>query len=239
MVSELVLSLFPGIDLLGRAFEEEGFTVVRGPDLLWGGDIKTFHPPSGVWSGVVGGPPCQCFSRLRYLNPKAGLKHGNLIPEYERVVDEARSSWFLMENVPDAPEPVVSGYVVHSILFNNRWAGGEQHRVRRFSFGTRDGRRLIPDCVALESFEWSPAVCASGTSKPGIPTDRAVRAKYLGWKTAAALKLSLAAQGLPDDFLAESPLTIAGKIHAVNNGVPMAMGLAIARGVRRALEVTA
>jgi len=31
-VSGLVLSLFPGIGLLDRAFEEEGFTVVRGPD---------------------------------------------------------------------------------------------------------------------------------------------------------------------------------------------------------------
>ncbi len=31
----LVLSLFPGIGLLDRAFELEGFTVVRGPDVLW------------------------------------------------------------------------------------------------------------------------------------------------------------------------------------------------------------
>ena len=33
----LVLSLFPGIGLLDMAFEAEGFCVVRGPDLLWGG----------------------------------------------------------------------------------------------------------------------------------------------------------------------------------------------------------
>lgn len=37
MSAPLVLSLFPGIGLLDMAFEEEGFTVVRGPDLLWGG----------------------------------------------------------------------------------------------------------------------------------------------------------------------------------------------------------
>jgi len=30
----LVLSLFPGIGLLDRAFEEEGFCIVRGPDGL-------------------------------------------------------------------------------------------------------------------------------------------------------------------------------------------------------------
>lgn len=43
----LILSLFPGIGLLDMAFEEEGFCVVRGPDLLWGGDIRRFHPPAG------------------------------------------------------------------------------------------------------------------------------------------------------------------------------------------------
>ena len=43
----LVLSLFPGIGLLDMAFEEEGFCVVRGPDLLWGGDVRSFRPPAG------------------------------------------------------------------------------------------------------------------------------------------------------------------------------------------------
>jgi hypothetical protein len=96
----LVLSIFPGIDLLGLAFEREGFTVVRGPDPIFGGDVKTFHPPAGVFSGIVGGPPCQIHSRLRFLNPRAGQKHGDLIPEFERVVAEAQPDWFLMENVP-------------------------------------------------------------------------------------------------------------------------------------------
>jgi DNA (cytosine-5)-methyltransferase 1 len=38
-VTQLVLSLFPGIGMLDSAFEQEGFCVVRGPDVLWGGDI--------------------------------------------------------------------------------------------------------------------------------------------------------------------------------------------------------
>src|ERR1700730_15174371 len=44
-----VLSLFPGIGLLDRAFEEMGSCVMRGPDLLWGGAIQTFHPTLGYF----------------------------------------------------------------------------------------------------------------------------------------------------------------------------------------------
>ena len=99
MITQLVLSLFPGIGLLDRAFEEEGFVIVRGPDLLWGGEIKTFHPPAGKFDGVIGGPPCQIFSVMKRLNPRAGGKHGNLIPEFERCVIEAQPAWCLMENV--------------------------------------------------------------------------------------------------------------------------------------------
>src|SRR3954466_16146717 len=107
MARPLVLSLFPGIGLLDMAFELEGFCVVRGPDVLWGGDVRRFSPPAGRFDGVIGGPPCQIFSALRHLNPLAGQKHGNLIPEFERVVEEAGPAWFLMENVPDAPVPQV------------------------------------------------------------------------------------------------------------------------------------
>lgn len=87
---QLVLSLFPGIGLLDMAFEAEGFCVVRGPDLLWGGDIRRFHPPKRKFEGVIGGPPCQFASKMRHINPLAGRKHGNLIPEFERVVVEPR-----------------------------------------------------------------------------------------------------------------------------------------------------
>lgn len=90
----LVLSLFPGIGLLDRAFEEEweGCCVVRGPDLLWGGDIHRFHPPSGRFDGIIGGPPCQCFSSLANLVRATGKTVApNLIPEFERCVGEAEA----------------------------------------------------------------------------------------------------------------------------------------------------
>src|SRR5713226_3268861 len=114
----LVLSLFPGIGLIDMAFEEEGFCVVRGPDLLWGGDIRRFHPPAGKFDGVIGGPPCQAFSTLAALNHHLGNepKFGNLIPEFERCVGEAEPEWFVMENVPGAPVPKVPGFWTHHEL---------------------------------------------------------------------------------------------------------------------------
>ena len=57
-MTQLVLSIVPGIGMLDHAFSLEGFTVVRGPDVIWGGDIRTFHPPPGRFDGIIGGDPC-------------------------------------------------------------------------------------------------------------------------------------------------------------------------------------
>lgn len=149
-MTPLVLSLFPGIGLLDHAFELEGFTTVRGPDVIWGGDIRRFHPPAGKFDGVIGGPPCQMFSSLARLVRANGHepKFGNLIPEFERCVVEAQPAWFVMENVPAAPVPVVAGYGIHSFELDNSmldsgdgW-GNEQRRVRRISCGLR-GREPV------------------------------------------------------------------------------------------------
>jgi len=233
-----VLSLFPGIGLLDRGFEEHGFTVVRGPDLLWGDDIRDFHPQPGHFGGIIGGPPCQAFSRLRYVVAHNGYELApNLIPEFERCVSEAQPAWFLMENVPDAPLPVIPEYQVHAQLLNNRWYGGVQHRVRRVSFGTKNGRRLDIPGEVFEPLEWAPAVCASGGTKPNIPTDRSARLKYMGWKTKEAFEQVKRLQGLPDDF--ELPnFTITGAIKAVGNGVPLPLGRAIAGAVKLAISTS-
>lgn len=218
----LVLSLFPGIGLLDMAFEDEGFTVVRGPDLLWGGDIHRFHPPTGRFDGVIGGPPCQGFSELRrFVEWRGGELQENLIPEYERCVAAAAPAWFIMEQVPAAPVPVVPGYIVRDAMLNNRWVGAVQDRERRFSFGTRDGRNLnlTADLVALESIDRAPTVCK-------LSFDRARRRRF-----PEACRL----QGLPDGFDLP-PFTVEAKCQAVFNGVPLPMGRAVARAVRRALE---
>ncbi len=243
--NRLVLSIFPGVDLLGRCFEEvmPDICLVRGPDPIFGGDIREWHVPAGVFWGVCGGPPCQAFSRLRHMVEHNGYKVAeNLIPEFERVVAEAQPEWFLMENVEAAPLPVVPGYQVRSLLFNNRWVGGVQHRERMFSFGTHDGRELRPEISALEAAEWAPAVLASG----GRPTPVAMgpngkvkksALRNFGYKTGEYLAEATKLQGLPEGFLDGAPFTTAGKIKVIGNGVPREMGLAIARAVKRAVEV--
>ncbi len=230
----LVLSLFPGIGLLDRAFEEEGFCVVRGPDALWGGDVRRFHPPPGRFDGVIGGPPCQQFSNLNQAG-RMGLQKlaDNLIPEFERVVSEAVPAWFVMENVPRAPLPHVSGYVIPHYLVNNRWFGGVQNRRRRFSFGTRTGRTLPLDFAALETIDYAPCVTANGTQwEPGKPANK--RGRSRSDRSVKALKNYIEWQGLPADFLADAPFTVAEKVRVVGNGVPLPMGQAIARAVRAA-----
>lgn len=241
----LVLSLFLGIGLLDRAFEELGCCVVRGPDLLWGGDVRAFHPPAGRIDGIIGGPPCQRFSRLAHI---VEAVHGaealapNLIPEFERVIGEARPSWFLMENVEGAPLPVVAGFQIHAQLVNNRWCGGEQNRVRRFSFGTADGRRLIIPGEALEPAIWEPAVCSTaggrrasvaigGSGKPKGNQGRSPEARLRVRSVAEQARL----QGLPEDFLGHAPFTRRGKEQAIGNGVPLPLGRAVARAVMAAI----
>lgn len=274
-MKQLVLSLFPGIGLLDRAFEEEGFTVVRGPDVIWGGDIRNFHPPAGKFDGVIGGPPCQAFSSLAHMVRHNGYepKFGNLIPEFERVVGEAWPSWFLMEEVPKAPVPVVQGYGVHDFILNNRQLGEDQNRVRRISFG-RFGERqvLMVDVVALESLNFEYAACGGTHGEGGISremredTEAAARARarkrgtpiLIGGsgkpkpalrkqtlndcvgnnvKSESSFQRLCRLQGLPYDFLKDSPLTVAGKCKAVGNGVPIPMGRALARAVKEAIGI--
>lgn len=238
----LVLSIFPGIGLLDMAFEEEGFTVVRGPDPLWGGDIREFRPPAGRFDGVIGGPPCQLFSRMRHINPNAGAKHGNLVPEFSRCVAEAQPEWFLMECVPEAPAPLVEGYTVRAELVRDVWVGGITNRLRRFSFGTRDGRRLDVETAALHCPNPLPAALAGGARRVPVALGgsgkvKASRRVCAGdMKTQEGFAASLEAQGLPADFLADAPLTVAGKIKVVGNGVPLPMGRAVARAVREAVR---
>lgn len=250
MTSPLVLSLFPGIGLLDRGFEDHGFCIVRGPDTLWGGDVRRFNPPPGRFEGVIGGPPCQVFSRLRHIvqhnrihQPEKYKKVSlNLIPEFERVVSVCRPVWFLMENVRDSPSADIPGYRIHSFLLNNRWLGEPQSRLRKFSFGHVS--RLIDltaylDVSLFESPVFEPAVTAAGNGKPvplrmngGGTMKRDVELRNANTRTIADYARL---QGLPEDFLSDSPFTAEGKRKVIGNGVPLPMARAIAKAILEAL----
>lgn len=211
----LVLSLFPGIGLLDMAFEEEGFCVVRGPDLLWGGDIRRFHPPAGRFDGVIGGPPCVGESKLAHLNGRPGF---TLWQEFSRVVGEAAPAWWVMEAVK--PHEHLG---CRPLALNNRWLGEKQNRLRYF----HSNLNLRPHvCVeALQTAPWRYAVLAGHGGAEGTVERR--MATY-SWAEMCEL------QGLPEGF--DIPgFTREAKRRAVGNGVPLPMGRAIARAVKAAV----
>jgi len=239
------LSLFPGLDLLGRGFELEGFCVVKGPDPVWGGDNRTFAPPSGRFDGVIGGPPCQIHSEMRHLNLNSGQGSGDLVPEFCRVVVAAAPAWFLMENVPTATEPVVAGYAVTRVLVQaidipaeNGFVGAEARRRRTFWAGFREGSGLPRTRFFLER------------AAVRVPRERIKTAVLAGHGPAlgqrrngiTTLPLAEAArlQGLPAGMLegianGVLPYRAEALRKLIGNGVPIPLARAVARGVIRSL----
>jgi DNA (cytosine-5)-methyltransferase 1 len=230
----LVLSLFPGIGLLDKAFEEEGFCVVRGPDPLWGGDIRSFHPPAGRFDGVIGGPPCQAHSSYVHINRARGAEIAlDMTPDFTRCVAEARPLWWIMENAVAVPDANVPGYTTRRIVLDNRWLGEEQARRRAFQFGTAWGAALHVQHSPLEHANIETTCLASEGRAGRITRSREGTAVYnpkRPWSRFCEL------QGLPPDYLADAPLTNEGKYRVVGNGVPLPMGRAIARAVKAALQ---
>lgn len=224
---ELVLSVFPGIGLLDMAFEQAGFCVVRGPDLLWGGDIHTFHPPAGVFDGVIGGPPCQTFSHAAMV----GTSAIDLIPEFLRVVQEARPQWIVMENVLNAVGHDAIPADWFPCVLRDWDCGGLTNRRRAF-------------------WTW-PFAVMQPSRRPGIP-EHSVMATT--WKRGSSSSQYVQEKGfLPGDLpvaeyarlqgaeeigrrLDEHRSSKAFAVHCIGNGVPRAMGLYIARAVKRAME---
>lgn len=219
-MQQLVLSLFPGIGLLDMAFEMEGFCVVRGPDVLWGGDIRNFHPPAGKFDGVIGGPPCKGESKLAHLNGKAGV---TMRDEFCRVVEEAAPIWWVMEAVKQHNDlPMLD--MKNPYLLTPRWLGEKQSRRRWFHSNVSIANYVETEVFEPQEFKY--AVLAGHGGKEGTVVRR--MATY-SWDEMCEL------QGLPEGF--DLPgFTRQGKREAVGNGVPIAMGRAIAKAVKEATE---
>jgi len=209
--SHLVLSLFPGAGLLDRGFEAAGFCVVRGPDTLFGQRIEDFHGPAGHFVGVIGGPPCQDFSRARRRPPTG---HGlRMLEQFRRVVMETQPDWWLLENVPQVPDVHISGFAVQRFNLFAWEFGCRQSRNRSFQFGTRDGVPLVIMRRTQSHFgrRLAPAVLANDH-----------RSNF-----ADLCEL----QGLPRWF--DLPgLSRSAKYRAVGNGVPVPMAHGVAEAIR-------
>jgi len=210
---QLVLSLFPGIDLLGRGFEAEGFCVVRGPDLIYGMDIRDFHCPPGRFDGIIGGSPCQDFSSLNRNPGENGLE---MLREYLRCVEDVMPDWFLLENVTRVPDVSSPGYSIQRFDLNARECGLRQSRLRHFQFGSLRGLVLIPERMKPLRDRLEP-ICLASEGKKKDRRD---------WSDFCAL------QGLPT--LKLPGMSIEAKYRAVGNGVPVPMARVVARAILKA-----
>jgi len=210
---KIVLSLFTGAGLLDRGFESAGFCVVSAGDILWGRDVREFTPARHSFTGVIGGSPCQDFSKARRSPPTGeGLK---LVKEFSRVVHQATPEWFLLENVPGVPDCDVPGYFVQRLNLNASECGVAQNRLRCFQFGSRDGAGLvIARCDTPETV--APCVMAS-EGKRGVRRT---------WPDFCEL------QGLPRDFTLPG-LSQAMRYKLVGNGVPVLMARVVATAIVR------
>lgn len=223
----LVLSLFPGADLFGMAFEQEGFCVVRGPDVLLGGDIRKFQAIAGKFDGVIGGPPCQLFSQA--LNRRNGVTSAvNLIPEFERIVREAKPSWWLMENVPDAPLPRLD-CKWNAVLDAHKY-GALQNRRRRFSSNL--SLMPLPAAACEDPF---PTVTATECKVSAGSSSYSIKARA-SRKVGRRLTLEEINElmGLPREWQTPA-LTVEMAYRVRGNGVPIQMGRALAKAIRTKL----
>lgn len=213
----LVLSLFPGVDLLGRAFAAAGHAVVLGPDLLWDQRIEDFHVPPGRFDGIIGGPPCVHYSDAnRHRNPAEGDR---LLSEFLRIVLEAQPEWFLIENVRNVPTCEFNYCKVQRLSVDAWEFGCRAARLRHIQFGHRDGHIIRPvRPVTRRPVTLAPTLT---TARDG-PGDRFSR--------------RCAKMGVTE--LKLSALTPAARRRAIGNGVPYPMGLALAEAVVRRGPVT-
>jgi len=250
---KIVLSLFSGIGLWDLAFEHAGFTIVRGPDLLWGSNIKNFDASSlhGIIGGIIGGVPCQyaadtVFKEYRHL-------YENLWPEFWEVVARVSPIWVLAECVPGARKTCTSFFFEASMgaswrIINFANLGSAQKRSRLIVYKGPNQEKFweILNSMGMEyGCEWRKKIgreiipyedkwlCITGSGiQHGSPSSINPR------KLIRLCKDDLLnAFDLPSDWDKNIPvLPLWVKSVLLCQGVPLAAGYALARTVKKLLE---
>ncbi len=209
--SQLVLSLFHGIDLFGRGFDRYGFTVCRAGEITLGFDVRDLHLPSEKFDGIIAGTPCQDFSNARRIAPTG--KGIEMLGEFARLVKEARPSWFCLENVPQVPTIHIDGYSTQRIDLNANECGLNQNRLRHIQFGT-----IAPGQITLRR---SPVI---HDCEPCAMASEGRR------QTKRTFPEFCRLQGLSGSFTLPS-YTRRAKYEAVGNGVALPMAERIAEAI--------
>lgn len=218
-VCGLVLSLFPGAGLLDLGFQQAGWCVVRGPDILLGHDIRIFtvggldaQPGKSRFDGIIAGPPCQDYSRARRRPPSG---HGDaMLHELCRLITEVQPEWYLVENVPGVPTIQMPGYVTQRFNMFASEFGLDHRRNRSFQFGSNGDKLVIPR-GSQSHLHLRPTPLASDFSR---------NRKQNFAETCERM-------GLPRRFTLPG-LSRALQFRAVANGVPIPMGYAVAAAIR-------
>jgi DNA (cytosine-5)-methyltransferase 1 len=167
-----------------------------------------------LFDGVIGGSPCQDFSRAR-RSPTTGDGRA-MLGEFLRVVAVARSKWFLLENVPGVPDVELDGYTVQRIDVDQGWWSGTRRR-RHIQFGRH--KSILSTSQPLDI---PRGKITEGAELTALASDSRPFAELCRL------------QGLPDGFDL-SGMTEKGKCQAVGNGVPLVMGRHLAQAVRMAV----
>jgi len=117
---------------------------------------------------VIGGPPCQPFSKNGYWvkneNRLIESDPRNMLSQFLRVVDEAHPNGFMLENVESLRHPTnkqaldafvaaaeALGYTCTVTLANAADYGVPQKRKRVFIFGTRSSKAAMPHPQRIRS----------------------------------------------------------------------------------------
>ena len=162
-----VLSLFDGISCGYVALQRAGISVdryfaseikpfaikcssINNPNIIHIGDVRKIHFSNGILYTenadypvgdielLIGGSPCQNFSRARSFSKKIdGLKgeQSSLFYEYARILKEAKPRYFLLENViipnPDDLAEINNFLHVSPVKINSNLVSF-QNRVRLY-----------------------------------------------------------------------------------------------------------
>lgn len=205
--SPSVVDLFAGPGGLGEGFRQAGFFVAAAVDndeyayqtlvqnakpkgtLVIKADVKKLRM-SGKVDVVVGGPPCQGFSKvgipkIRHLKLKEEKKkrvrdpRRTLYKDFIQVVNDLQPQFFVMENVPTilsfrggkVKEAIIEefkaiGYETKPVTLNAADYGVPQIRKRAFFIGNRIGmENPIPEKTNMD-WEAEPQLKLGETTHP-------------------------------------------------------------------------